>query len=60
MSRPKRLLALAQPSLSRDAAEQLARRVLSFSKADAARVNIGSSLSGNTRFAGGEITTSRA
>src|SRR5687768_1725410 len=44
--------------LSRDEAERLAQRVLSFTTADEARVNIGSGTSGNTRFANGEITTS--
>lgn len=44
--------------LSRDEAERLAQRILSFTTADEARVNIGSGTSGNTRFANGEITTS--
>lgn len=44
--------------LSRDAAKALADRVLSFAKADETRVNIQSGWSGNTRFAGNEITTS--
>ena len=43
--------------LSRDDAQALVRRVLSFSKADAARVNVASGWSGNTRFSGGEVTT---
>ena len=43
--------------LSREDAQALVRRALSFSKADAARVNVASAWSGNTRFAGGEITT---
>ena len=43
--------------LSREDAQALVRRVLSFSTADAARVNVASAWSGNTRFAGGEITT---
>jgi predicted Zn-dependent protease len=38
--------------------EALARRVLSFSTADEARVVIRSAWTGQTRFAGGEITTS--
>ena len=45
------------PLLSRADAERLAKRVLAFSAADEARVNIASGWSGNTRFAGNEITT---
>jgi predicted Zn-dependent protease len=37
--------------------ESLARRILSFSKADGCRVAIEASWRGNTRFAAGEITT---
>jgi predicted Zn-dependent protease len=44
--------------LSRDAAKSLCDRILSFSKADECRVNIRSGWSGNTRFAGGQVTTS--
>ena len=44
--------------LSREAAKALADRVLAMGKADETRVNISSDWSGNTRFAGGEITTS--
>lgn len=44
--------------LSRDAAKALADRVMAFAKADETRVNIVSGWSGNTRFAGNEITTS--
>ncbi|MEP7001865.1 MAG: TldD/PmbA family protein, partial [bacterium] len=44
--------------LSRDQAKALADRVLSFAKADETRVNINTGWSGNTRFAGNEITTS--
>ena len=43
--------------LSREQAQALAKRVLGFSKADEARVNISSGWSGNTRFAANEITT---
>ena len=43
--------------LSRADAEALVKRALSYSKADACRVNVASGWSGNTRFAGGEITT---
>ncbi len=44
--------------LSETQARALAQRVLSFAKADETRVNINSGWSGNTRFAGNEITTS--
>ena len=43
--------------LSRADAEALVRRALGFSTADATRVNVTSGWTGNTRFAGGEITT---
>ncbi len=43
--------------LTRDQARDIARRALSFSSADEARVNIGSSVRGNTRFAVNQITT---
>jgi predicted Zn-dependent protease len=43
--------------LSRDEARALSQRVLKFSKADEARVSITSGWSGNSRFAGNEITT---
>ena len=46
------------PLLSREQAKALADRVLAFAKADETRVNVSSDWSGNTRFAGGEITTS--
>ena len=45
------------PLMSRSDAQALAKRVLSFSTADEARVNIESGWRGNTRFAGNEITT---
>src|SRR4029434_6428964 len=48
----------ASPLLSREQAKALADKVLSFAKADETRVVIASNWSGNTRFAGGEITTS--
>src|SRR5215204_5425109 len=48
----------APPLLSREQAKAIADRVLSFAKADETRVAISSDWSGNTRFAGGEITTS--
>jgi len=43
---------------TRDEMEALAKRVLSYSKADEARVSIRTGWTGQTRFAGGEITTS--
>jgi predicted Zn-dependent protease len=43
--------------LSREEAQQLAERVLSFSSADEARVNIQSGMDGNTRFAVNQIST---
>ena len=46
------------PFLSRDEARRLTDRALSFAKADETRVNVTSGWGGNTRFAGGEITTS--
>src|SRR6476469_9118591 len=44
--------------LTEEQARALAQRVLSFARADETRVNITSGWSGNTRFAGNEITTS--
>ena len=44
--------------LTRDEAQTLTRRVLSFSSADQTRVTVVSERSGNTRFADGSITTS--
>ncbi len=44
--------------LTREEAQALARRVLSFSTADQTRVTVVSERSGNTRFADGSITTS--
>lgn len=46
------------PFLSREEAKRLSDRALSFAKADETRVSINSGWGGNTRFAGGEITTS--
>ena len=50
--------AAAAALLSRDQAKSLADRILAMGKADETRVNIASDWTGNTRFAGGEITTS--
>ena len=44
--------------LSRDEAKSLTDRILSFSKADETRINIQSGWTGNTRYAGGQVTTS--
>jgi predicted Zn-dependent protease len=44
--------------LSREAAKALCDRILGMSKADETRVNVRSAWSGNTRFAGGQVTTS--
>ncbi len=44
--------------MSRDDMEALAKRILAMSTADETRVNILSGATGNTRFAGGDITTS--
>ena len=46
------------PVLTREQAKALTDRVLAMAKADATRVTVTSGWSGNTRFAGGEITTS--
>lgn len=46
------------PFLSRDDARKLTDKILSFAKADETRVNIATGWSGNTRFAGGQISTS--
>ena len=56
---PRSLFSAYAPALlSRDQAKAIADKVLSFAKADETRVAISSNWSGNTRFAGGEITTS--
>ncbi len=44
--------------LSRDEAKALTDRILAFSTADETRVNVRSGSAGNTRFAGGQVTTS--
>jgi hypothetical protein len=46
------------PLMTREQAKALTDRVLSMSTADETRVSVNSSWEGNTRFAGGEITTS--
>lgn len=49
---------MADILMTREAMQVLAKRILSMSAADETRVNIVDSASGNTRFAGGDITTS--
>lgn len=49
---------MATTIMTRDEMQALAKRVLAMSTADETRVNIVSSITGNTRFAGGGITTS--
>ena len=61
MSRPRSLFsstAAAESLLTAEQAKTLADRVLGMAKADETRVSINNDWSGNTRFAGGEITTS--
>ncbi|HEU4564864.1 MAG TPA: TldD/PmbA family protein [Gemmatimonadaceae bacterium] len=57
MSDAPRSLFASPRHLSRAEAEALARRVLSFSKADDVRVTISSGTRGNTRFAVNQIST---
>ena len=52
------LLAADADFLTRDQAKAVCDRALSFAKADETRVNVTTGWSGNTRFAGNEITTS--
>lgn len=59
--RPRSLFsstAAAENLLTAEQAKALADRVLGMAKADETRVSINNDWSGNTRFAGGEITTS--
>ena len=66
MSFPKRLLGeaahgvLAAPNavLTRDEAQDIIARTLKFSKADAIRVNLGSTRESNVRFAANQMSTS--
>ncbi len=48
---------MPDPILTRDQAKALTDRALSFATADETRVNVRGGWSGNTRFAGSEITT---
>lgn len=54
---PKSLMRAAAPYLSREQAEALTRRVLSFSTADDMRVTVNSGSTSNTRFAVNQIST---
>jgi Predicted Zn-dependent proteases and their inactivated homologs len=54
---PRSLFAPDADFLGRDEAKALADRALALAKADETRVSINSSWSGNTRFAGNQITT---
>lgn len=58
MSSLRSLFARNVEFLTREQAQALTERILSFAKADETRVNINSGWNGNTRFAGNEITTS--
>jgi predicted Zn-dependent protease len=55
---PRSLFTAEAEFLTREQAKALTDRALSFAKADETRVNVTSGWSGNTRFAGNEITTS--
>jgi len=55
---PRSLFDGASPPLSRDDAQALTKRALSFSKAEQARVVISNSAQGNTRFAVNQVSTS--
>src|SRR5688500_1975996 len=45
------------PHLSREEAQRLTQRVLSFSRAEQARVNVASTQEGNVRFAQNQLST---
>ena len=58
--RPRSLFsttAAAENLLSAEQAKAIADKILGMAKADETRVSVSSDWSGNTRFAGGEITT---
>lgn len=55
---PKSLFVADADFLTREQAKALCDRVLSFATADETRVNVASGWTGNSRFAGNEITTS--
>ena len=61
MSEPKRLIERAAADariLSRDESQRIVERVLGLSKADDAQVQLQTSLTGNTRFAANQLSTS--
>ena len=61
MSAPRRLIGSEIPEgamLTREQAEAIVDRVRSLSKADEVLINLGSSYSGNTRFAANQMSTS--
>ncbi|MBA3656618.1 MAG: TldD/PmbA family protein [Gemmatimonadaceae bacterium] len=57
---PRSLFETAAESslLTREEAKALTDKILSYAKADETRINISNNVDGNTRFAGGQITTS--
>src|SRR4051812_42108616 len=55
---PKSLFHADTDFLTREQTKALCDRVLAFAKAEETRVNVTTGWSGNTRFAGNEITTS--
>ena len=57
MSRPHRLLAAATGPLSREDAQSIIDRTVKRSKADAIEVQLGSTYTGNTRFAANQMST---
>ena len=56
--RPRSLYESASTPLSRDEAQALTKRALSFSKAEQARVTINNTAQGNTRYAVNQVSTS--
>ncbi|HEX6535102.1 MAG TPA: TldD/PmbA family protein [Gemmatimonadaceae bacterium] len=58
MSAPKRLLPPDAPLLSREDAQAIIERVIKMSKADVIEVQVGSTHTGNTRFAANQMSTS--
>lgn len=58
MSAPTRLLPPDAPLLSRDDAQAIIERTIKRSKADAIEVQVGSTHTGNTRFAANQMSTS--
>ena len=56
-SAPRSLLLAPARHLSRAECEAIARRALSFATADQTRISINSGVTGNTRFAGNQVST---